>query len=213
MGFDCSSIFDKYRSGGLVRVREHHIWKTLVIPELPNKVEYRRRPRSRANFLFHVFFHVLIFAVILSIYIPAISIARPILIRGESMSPTIQDGNLVLLAKYVFGDRPSRGDIVSFKDITGESQDNLIKRVAAVGGDVLTFNGLSISVNGSNSYENVYRINKQYNMKVPEGTVYVIGDNQDESYDSRLFGPVPVNMIKGKAIFLIWPLSIIGRSF
>ena len=128
------------------------------------------------------------------------------------MLPAIHDGNLILMVKYMFGDSPSRGDVVSFKDITGESTDNLIKRVVAVGGDVLAYKGWSILVNGTKSYENVYSVTKPYKMKVPDGAVYVIGDNQDESYDSRLFGPVPVKKINGKAAFFIWPLSVIGKN-
>jgi len=171
-----------------------------------------RRPGSRAEFILHALVHLLLLAIIASVFFPSLSVARTSMIKGDSMVPAIHNGDVALIVKYVFGDSPSRGDVVSFKDVTGESSGNLIKRVVAVGGDVLTYRGWTILVNGVKPYRNVLLVARPYEMKVPDGMVFVIGDNQDDSYDSRLFGPVPVEMINGRAAYLVWPPGVAGMT-
>lgn len=96
-------------------------------------------------------------------------------VRGESMEPTLHDGQVVLVGKgsLLFGPI-QRGDIVVFH-YDGE---NLIKRVAALPGDV-TPDG----------------------RRLEPGTIYVLGDNAPVSDDSRQFGPVPVETVIGKLLY------------
>lgn len=58
---------------------------------------------------------------------------------------------------------------------------------------------------------NTIRSGEFYDLVVPEGCVFVMGDNREESADSRLFGAVPVEKIEGNVIFRIWPLNKIGK--
>lgn len=113
--------------------------------------------------------------------------------------------------KYRFGSKPKRGDIVRLKDPTGDPE-SIIKRVVAVGSDRVTFENDRIVVNGTQIHPNtVTRVQRPSTVIIPKNTLFVMGDNENNSVDSRMFGPVPVSYVKGRAALILWPLNRIRR--
>jgi signal peptidase I len=135
-------------------------------------------------------------------------------IDGPSMSPTLLHGDRVLLTKG-YPD-PDAGDILSLNvpDENGRSV-RVIKRVVAVGGDTVEVFGDRVYVNGDlapHGYGEVLEHEEFYfpPFKVPEDTVYVVGDNRGVSYDSRTVGPVPISAINGRVVAIVFPLHRLG---
>ena len=165
-------------------------------------------------------------------------------IPSASMEPTLMIGDRVLVEKlsYRFGGA-DRGDVVVFeKDVgalinpdagpgepfyvdivnafkelfgfpTGDKQD-FIKRVIAVGGDVVEGKEGKVFVNGDEVVEPYLPDETTTSdfgpVEIPEGMVFVMGDNRANSDDSRGFGPVDEEKIVGRAFLLIWPPSDAG---
>lgn len=141
-------------------------------------------------------------------------------IPSPSMVPTLDVGDRVLVNKlsYRFGD-VHRGDVIVFERPEGvggdESIKDLIKRVVAVGGDTIEARNGLVYVNGERVDESDYLepgtpTDDLEETKVPEGHVFVMGDNRTNSQDSREFGPVPEDTIIGRAFIRVLPLSDIG---
>jgi signal peptidase I len=135
-------------------------------------------------------------------------------IDGQSMEPTLRQGDRILVTRGY--DRPTVGDVVSFMAVERNGQPiRLIKRVVALPGDTVEVIGDSAWVNGRLSDAaptasvgtESYRIGP---MTVPDGTVYVLGDNRPVSLDSRWIGFVPLATIDGKAVAIIFPPFRIG---
>ncbi len=132
-------------------------------------------------------------------------IARPYVVHGISMEPTVHPGDRVLVLKYQFGRTPDRGDIVVLRDDAGDGE-MLIKRVIAIAGDIVSIGKDRITVNGEKTYPNTLRPGQEEReLQVPHRYIFLRGDNESVSYDSRNFGPVPVDRVKGRAIFIFWP--------
>ncbi|HEX2085293.1 MAG TPA: signal peptidase I [Solirubrobacteraceae bacterium] len=167
-------------------------------------------------------------------------LVKPFRIPSESMVPTLEIGQRVLVDRvsFRFGD-PDRGDIVVFKPPAGaeenacgvrhssgtacprptpeKSDTNFIKRVVAVGGDRLKVIDGSVYINGRRQREPFARLdpecgtcNLPREITIPEGHYYMMGDNRGESADSREWGPVPEDWIIGKAFMTYWPPGKIG---
>ncbi len=112
---------------------------------------------------------------------------------------------------------PERGDVVVLNP-PEHSDEPYIKRVIGLAGDTVSFRDGYVSIDGE-------RLDEPYldgpitdcdgadyceGFTVPEGHVFVLGDNRDDSLDSRAFGPVPLNHIIGQAWFVNWPLDKVG---
>jgi signal peptidase I len=131
---------------------------------------------------------------------------RPVIVVGDSMSPTLRNRQVVLTPR--FGNNVgavSRGDIVVFQ-YRGEV---CVKRVVGLAGDILRIarfdNGSSCFLGDGLPADKVLRYARLRpdkarvdTVKVPEGTVYVAGDNRPCSLDSRDFGPVPLETLMGR---------------
>jgi signal peptidase I len=136
-------------------------------------------------------------------------------IPSESMVPTLRVGDRVLVNKFIYRfTEPERGDIIVFESVEGGG-DDLIKRVVGVPGDEISVRGGKLVVNGEPQKEPY--LNRKYPDRsfaapttVPEGHVFVMGDNRANSRDSRFFGPVPEKKIEGEAFLLFWPPDRIG---
>jgi len=144
-------------------------------------------------------------------------LVQPFVIPTGSMEPTIAIGNRVLAEKITFRfiRQPAYGDIVVFDDPGGQ-HPQLIKRVIAVGGQTVDVKDGSVWVDGKRLVE-PYIYGKPNELgtvalplKVPEGYVWLMGDNRTNSGDSRFFGPVPVSKIRGHAVWTYWPPSQFG---
>lgn len=137
-------------------------------------------------------------------------------IPSGSMEPTLQIGDRIIVDKLSvdFG-TINRGDIVVFKappaEQCGEVVTDLVKRVVGVPGDHLTSKGNTIYVNGKVFAENWTHNeplgNPIGNVTVGPNQYFMIGDNHNDSCDSRMWGTVPRSNIIGKVFLRIWPLS------
>lgn len=147
----------------------------------------------------------LLLAVVLYFGINAIS-AR-VRVDGFSMVPTLQDGEYVLVSKlsYRLGE-PQHGDIIVFK-YPGEPPQDLIKRIIGLPGDSVQVMDMKVSVNGQPLSEPYIAAAPAYQgqWQVPEGFLFVLGDNRNDSSDSRSWGFLPMENVIGKAILIYWP--------
>lgn len=132
------------------------------------------------------------------------------LVEGESMEPTLHTEERLLVNKFIYRFRePRAGEIIVLQD-PGKPSRELIKRVVAVGGETVQVTKGIVYINGAplqEPYKN--DLFTQYSdsppVLVPEGAVYVMGDNRGRSFDSRNIGPVELGKVDGKAFFMFWP--------
>jgi len=147
----------------------------------------------------------LVLAVVLFFGINAVS-AR-VRVDGFSMIPTLQDGEFVLVSKlhYLFG-KPERGDIIVFH-YPMDPQQELIKRVIGLPGDMVGVQNGRVSVNGQVLDEPYIAATPAYSgdWTVPEGQLFVLGDNRNDSSDSHSWGFLPSEKVVGKAVVIYWP--------
>ncbi len=147
---------------------------------------------------------VLIFGVVRPFIVESFSIP------SASMEPTLLPGDSVLTLKFyyrLFG--PHRGDLVAFKS-PERAGEVLIKRVVGLSGDVVEVRDSVVFVNGEpqkESYVDHRLIDGTYfgPVRVPEGRLFVMGDNRFNSRDSRDYGPVPEKDLIGKVVLRFWP--------
>ena len=142
-------------------------------------------------------------------------IAAPFYVGSESMVPTLEVWDRVLINKLAYDlAEPERGDIVLFESPQG-GKDPLIKRVVGLPGEKLEFRHGRLFVDGEPQKEPYLRGGspgkRSYGpVRVPEGHVFVMGDNRANSLDSRFFGPVPRENLIGEALFRFWPPGRVG---
>jgi len=150
-------------------------------------------------------------------------------IPSASMEPTLKEDDRVLVNKlsYRLGD-VQRGDIVVFEkpEGAGGEIDDFIKRVIGLEGETVSFSDGSVFIDGielTEGYINDAPTNSGAvingcanttavadNCQVPDGMVFVLGDNRVSSQDSRFFGPIDEDAIVGRAFLKVWPLGDIG---
>jgi signal peptidase I len=144
-------------------------------------------------------------------------------IPSGSMEPTLLVGDHILVNKFIYGikapfndktiiaiNEPKRADIIVFRYPLDKKKD-YIKRVIGLPGDTIRIVNKQIFVNGKlfdggfGIYDkNSERHNNLGPIVVPHNSLFVMGDNRDHSYDSRYWGFVPVELVKGKAIIIYW---------
>lgn len=134
------------------------------------------------------------------------------LVDGPSMRPTLQSAERLVVNKFIYRFRtPERGEILVFRYPRDPSRD-FIKRVIAIPGDTIEIKDGRVYVNSTLMNE-PYILSKtrgDYPLAtVPEGHIFVMGDNRNNSEDSRFadVGFVPYELIKGKAVLVFWPFS------
>lgn len=134
-------------------------------------------------------------------------------VDGRSMTPTLLSGDYLLITRGY--EAPRRGDVVvTHVDEEGRSVE-LVKRIIAIPGDTIEIRGDVAFVNGINEPFRGQFIDPRFAVSrpkvvVPEGYVYVLGDNRPGSEDSRFLGPVPVSGIAGRAVMVYAPLPRLG---
>jgi len=128
-------------------------------------------------------------------------------VENISMLPTLQPGEFVLVNKmaYQFGDF-ERGDIVVFHY---SPQEDYIKRVIGVPGDRIEVENGQVKVNGQILNEPYIAAAPQYagSWEVPQGSLFVLGDNRNQSSDSHRWGFVFEESVVGEALVVYWPLN------
>lgn len=148
----------------------------------------------------------IILAVVLFFAINAVS-AR-VRVDGFSMVPTLQNGEYVLVNRLAFRNKlPEYGDIIVFASPQVSDLD-LIKRVIGLPGDRIRISGGVVQVNDQVLEEPYIAAAPIYNgeWNVPEGNLFVLGDNRNDSSDSHAWGLLPIENVIGKAVLIYWPI-------
>ena len=153
----------------------------------------------------------IVVAVVLAFFIRQF-IVELYIVDGPSMRPTLQSQERLVVNKFIYRFRaPEKGEVLVFRYPRDPSRD-FIKRVIATPGD-------TIEIRGGHVFVNDQLLNEPYILDttrseypkatVPEGTIFVMGDNRNNSEDSRFadVGFVPYELIKGKAMMVFWPVS------
>ncbi len=137
---------------------------------------------------------------------------RVVNVEGSSMKPTLQNNDKVIVSTV--GYEAQRGDIVVISSTDG-LKEPIVKRIVAVGGDTVDINFTTgiVTVNGTEEEYTNELTSQQFDIAfpitVPEGTVFVLGDNRGNSLDSRStrVGCVDERLIVGKVLFRFFPLG------
>lgn len=149
----------------------------------------------------------------------------PIVVDGESMMPTLEDGDKMIVSKiaYTIG-APKRFDVIVFHAPEGK---DYIKRIIGLPGDQIEYRDDVLYVNGEaveEPYLDQYKaeligmpLTGDFTLEeiigedlVPENHVFVLGDNRRESKDSRRIGVIPIDKIIGDTKFVFWPMKDFG---
>jgi signal peptidase I len=167
-------------------------------------------------------------AVVLALFIRTF-IVQAFKIPSGSMLHTLEIGDHILVNKFIYGVKipftgktlipvkePKRGDIIVFRYPKDPSKD-YIKRVIGVAGDTIEVRRKQLFVNGKPArYEQAIHVDPRIlpavdaprdffgPIKVPERSLFVMGDNRDQSSDSRFWGFVDLDEVKGKAFIIYW---------
>lgn len=135
------------------------------------------------------------------------AISARIRVDGFSMEPSLHSGEFVIVNKlaYRFG-LPQRGDVIVFH-FPRDPEQEYIKRVIGLPGDDVAVAEGRVKVNGETLDESYIMQPPRYsgNWRVPEGSLFVLGDNRNNSSDSHNWGPVALDQVVGKAVLVYWP--------
>jgi signal peptidase I len=182
------------------------------LPE-PRKTDWKRTLRD--------ILETLGLALVLFLAINAVS-AR-VRVDGFSMRPTLENNQFVLVYRLAYLDgRFERGDIVVFRPpmypqeepwrhwlgMPGFSiYEDYIKRVIGLPGETVRIQNGQVFINDIPLEEPYIASPPQYSgvWQVPEGHIFVLGDNRNNSSDSHSWGPLPVENVVGKAVLVYWP--------
>ena len=132
-------------------------------------------------------------------------------VDGPSMEPTLYDREVVLVTRGY--DEPVKGDVVIIElDLSNGDTGVLVKRIVAVAGDEVEVDKGNAIINGAVERGDHTVIVGERDISVPrqvvpDGYVYVLGDNRPVSEDSRLFGPVSIDSLEGKVVAVIQPVN------
>lgn len=191
-----------------------------------------KKPKSKVQ----EYAEAIIIAILIAFFIRTF-VVQAFKIPSGSMKPTLLIGDHILVSKFIYGVKipyfrktlipvrdPKRGEIIVFIYPEDRSKD-FIKRVIGVGGDTIEIRNKKIFLNGM-PYEDKYgvyvdgfvipgAIQPRDNfgpVTVPKGSVFTMGDNRDQSYDSRFWGFVDLKDVMGKAYFIYWSWDKEERS-
>jgi signal peptidase I len=153
----------------------------------------------------------IVVAVALAMFIRTF-IVELYVVDGPSMRPTLESEQRLVVNKFIYRFHPpEKGDVLVFQYPRDPSRD-FIKRVIAVPGDTIEIREGRVLVNDQLLTEDyiLEKTRSEYpKATVPEGHIFVMGDNRNNSEDSRFadVGFVPYDLIKGKAMLVFWPIS------
>ena len=174
----------------------------------------RRRSLAERAGTARAWFGDLFVSVVVSLII-FLFLYQPVRVEGTSMLPRLEDEDRLFINKFVFQfEKVQRGDVVVFYYPHDHSK-SYIKRVIALPGDRLSIDHGTVSVNGTPLREPYVPERFHDDRSLPEqviqpGQYFVMGDHRTISSDSRDFGPVPRDLIYGRAAFVYWPVDQAG---
>jgi signal peptidase I len=179
-----------------------------------------------------------LFILLIAAFLLRASVVEAFKIPSGSMIPTLKIGDHILVTKFSYGFRipfrsevvfqfrkPQRGDIIVFTRLEDDDpfgaageEINIIKRVIGLPGDLVEVSGSNIYVNNRLYPEPYVRWDEGGVVnfaptRVPEGHLFLLGDNRDHSRDSRLWPEhfVDTKRVKGKAVIIYWSWDSLGR--
>jgi signal peptidase I len=189
-----------------------------------NNSKSKNKPKSKTQ----EYIEAIIIAILIAVFIRTF-IIQAFKIPSRSMVPALLVGDHLLVNKFIYGVKIpyfrktiipftdlQRGDIVVFIYPNDRTKD-FIKRVIGIGGDTIEINNKKIFINGkgytdtfgiyndSVIYPRTMQPRDNYGpVTVPKGSIFVMGDNRDESADSRFWGFVDLKDVEGKAFIIYW---------
>ena len=169
---------------------------------LPLVLTLRRMPRTKS--LLRTILEPLAVAVALAA--AARSVVHVYSIPSESMAPALRTGDHILVTRYLAG-TPGRGDVVVFA-WPPDGSELMVKRIVGLPGDLVDARLGRLRIGG-------YTLPEPYVLRaattgaiephlVPAGSFFVLGDNREESVDSRVWGPIPASAVVGRARMVLW---------
>lgn len=163
-----------------------------------------------------------IFLIIVVFILFGVFIAQPVVVEGTSMVPQLHDGERLLVNKLIYYKFKSvswghieRGDIVVFW-YPKDPDKSYVKRVIGLPGETVEIRGGKVFINNKELTEDYLSAEHNKNppnlqpKEVSDHYYFVMGDNRDNSSDSRVWGLVPEKYIYGKAFFRYWSPSSVG---
>ena len=141
----------------------------------------------------------------------------PVIVSGESMEPTYHNNNRVVISKI---SKLDHFDKIVFH--APNAEEDFIKRVIGLPGDTVIMDDDTLTINGKEYPEHYLDSNKEampegqtltqdFEVQVPEGQLFVMGDNRANSMDSRIFGSIDEDSVVGKVKFRFYPFTEIGN--
>jgi len=154
-----------------------------------------------------------IFAAVISLLIITF-VVQAFYIPSGSMEPTLMVDDRILVAKFLYRIEPIRsGDVIVFRYPLNPSRD-FVKRVIGLPGARVQLKEGVVYLDDTRVSEKGYTLRPDFGnygpITVPRNEYFVLGDNRNNSEDSRFFGYVPRANIIGKAIFIYWPVQRVG---
>jgi signal peptidase I len=190
----------------------------------------RLKKKSKIYEYIEVVFTALLLAMLIRTFV-----IQAFKIPSSSMVPTLKVGDHLFVCKFIYGVKipftdfrffdwykPKRGDIIVFR-YPGSPKRDYIKRVIGLPGEQIMIKNKQVYINGKPLKEE-YKVHYSISSipetlshrdnfgphTIPPDTYFVMGDNRDNSKDSRFWGDLPLSLIKGKALFIYWPPHRIG---
>ncbi len=178
-----------------------------------NKKEYK--PKS----IVREYVEVLVISMALFLFIRTF-VVQAFKIPSGSMLPTLQIGDHILVSKFIYWfTEPKRGDIIVFKYPRDKKRD-FIKRMIGDSGETILIDELQVYINGkplkeAYAYHRLKisrgeHISPRDNfgpLKIPDDSVFMMGDNRESSMDSRYWGPLKKKLILGEAFIIYWSIK------
>jgi signal peptidase I len=206
-------------------------------------MKHKKRYSSGSRFIKTILsrenIEAILIAVVLALFIRTF-VVQAFKIPSGSMEPTLLIGDHILVSKFIYGitipftekrffgfKKPKRSDVIVFVYPLDPSKD-FIKRVIGVEGDKIHIKNKKIYINDklytdNHGFYDDQKVIKEWSMggkrdnygpkRVPPNCLFVMGDNRDKSYDSRWWGFVDMNKVKGKAFLIYWSWEGLFKNF
>jgi signal peptidase I len=167
------------------------------------------KERTLTKFLLEL---IEIFLIAGALFLAVNTATARVRVESISMEPNLYDGEFVVVNRLAYRwSNPERGDIIVFY-FPENPKKRYIKRIIGIEGDLVSVSDGQVYVNGDLLYEPYLASAPTYSgeWQVGPGELFVLGDNRNNSNDSKSWGNLKVEAVIGKAIFIYWPLKNLG---